>query len=61
MNVFFRLLLDFYESILNLFNNTIIHSISANGLTVDISLGQVIVFLLVVSMLATMFWKGAKG
>lgn len=61
MNVFFRLLLDFFEGILNLFNNTIIHSVSANGITVDISLGQVIVFLVVVSMIATMFWKGAKG
>lgn len=56
MGDFFILVRDFYVNLFSLLNNTVF---DINGY--NVSLGAIIFVMLVVSMVVSVFWKGARA
>lgn len=56
MYQFFVLLSDFFKSILNLFNST-----SFNIAGINVSYLDIVIALISLSIIVSVFWKGARG
>lgn len=56
MNAFFVLISDFYKDIIGLFNST-----QLDGGAYQITLGSILFCCLVIGLVVSVFWKGAKA